>query len=304
MRTLLSGGPTCFAQPVRVAFGHRLHPLAGGGAVEARIAIPCLGSQCAEWLPPVPGDLSVGAEVVPLDPDLRRLEAVTREVYARILEQAGGHALCRIWNYMPRINELTDGLENYRAFCRGRARAFEERWGAGFERRLPAGSAVGGPTDVLAVLFALTPADAVPVENPEQVPAYAYPPEHGPRPPSFSRATRTAGREHDWVFVSGTAAIKGHHSVAPGELEPQIACTLHNLLRISQSCGLGSDLGRAQGWQRHFKVYLRRAADFTATRIRLESELLAPSDSVVWLQADICRAELELEIEATLWRRR
>lgn len=261
----------------------------------------CLGETCRESVPPVPGDLHTGVEYVPVH-DLRRLEDVTEEVYSRIFRRIAGKSLCRVWNHLPHINGHTEGLENYRAFCRGRARAFEAHWGSGFTARLAAGSAVGGPPGRLAVIFAASSGDVCSLENPEQVPAYEYPPEHGPKPPSFSRATRTSGATHDWVFISGTAAIKGHRSVAPGQLDGQVACTLDNLRLISERCDLGSDLGLNRGWRRHFKIYLRRAADFATARAMVEQRLLRPGDHVIWLQAEICRAELEIEIEAALMR--
>src|SRR5690606_27332761 len=110
-----------------------------------------------------------------------------RRIYRELLVKVGARKLVRVWNYVPRINEPdASGLENYRAFCRGRSEAFEERLGAGYEGHLPAASAVGGVDGRMTVIFVATDAEPVHVENPEQVPAYAYPPEHGPRPPSFT----------------------------------------------------------------------------------------------------------------------
>jgi hypothetical protein len=51
---------------------------------------------------------------------------------------------------------------------------------------------------------------------------------------------------------------------------------------------------------RHFKIYLRDAAVIDEVRSRLDRELLKPTDHVIYLQADICRSVLKLEIEATL----
>jgi chorismate lyase / 3-hydroxybenzoate synthase len=299
-----SSSPGPSTRAVMVQFGAERSGFGGRDGLEPTLAMRCLGAEIYETLPPVPGDLLIGAEFVEFDRRLDRLEAATEDVYRRIIRQASAGALCRIWNYVPRINDSTAGLENYRAFCRGRGRAFEAEWGSDFKRRLPAASAVGGPADVLAVFYALSPSAAVPVENPEQVPAYEYPREHGPQSPSFCRATRTAGLTHDWVFVSGTAAIKGHRSVAVGELLPQIDSTLDNLRLISNACQIGPDLGLGRGWRRAFKIYLRRAQDWAAANAALQRTLLRPDDTVIWLEADICRAELEIEIEATLWRPR
>ena len=90
-------------------------------------------------------------------------------------------------------------------------------------------------------------------------------------------------------------------TVAPGLLAEQIDCTLDNLRLISRAAGLGDDLGAATASERHFKVYLRHAADLEATRARLEKSLLRAGDSVTWLEADLCRATLNVEVEATVF---
>jgi chorismate lyase / 3-hydroxybenzoate synthase len=237
------------------------------------------------------------------------VEGSARRVYDRVLAVSRGHQLYRFWNYVPRINVVTAGLENYRAFCRGRSLAFETAFGAGFQSRLPAASAVGSDGDTLDVIFAAGEATPRHVENPEQIPAYEYPREHGPRSPSFSRATVVAEGGTRFVFLSGTAAIKGHVTIAPGKLEEQIACTLDNLRLISRACDVGENLGAESGaatgeggWTRHFKVYLRRHDELARAKALLEGALFTSGDRVTWLRSDICRAELNIEIEATLIR--
>lgn len=248
------------------------------------------------------GGLLVGVIDEPAESDL---SAQAHRLYRRLLKLAEGRCLVRIWNYVPRINEpdaAGAGLENYRAFCLGRSLAFEERLGDGYEKHLPAASAVGGVDGRLAVVFVATRTSPTHFENPEQVPAYEYPIEHGPRAPSFARATRVTEAGQVYVFVSGTAAIKGHATFAAGDLAGQIACTLDNLSIISQACELGKQLGKAAGagWQRHFKVYLRHEADYAEAAAALNGFLFTPEDRVTWLESDICRAALLIEIEATL----
>ena len=230
-------------------------------------------------------------------------ESTVWRLYESLFAAVRGWKLARIWNYVPAINAPdVDGLERYRAFSRGRSQAFEREFGPGFRVAIPAASAVGTDAPELTVVFAATRATPRHVENPLQVPAYDYPPEHGPRPPSFARATVVplpAGERAD-VFISGTAAIRGHATVAPDETLPQLACTLENLREISSACGIGPDLARGRAEARHFKVYLRQAADLPAVRAVLERELLKPADNVSYLRSDICRRELDVEIEATL----
>lgn len=226
------------------------------------------------------------------------IEAATRTLYADLLTAVRGRHLCRVWNYLPQINAHKNGLENYRAFCRERALAFEGEFGMAHHSRLCAASAVGTGDERLAVIFAASATAPRHVENPAQVSAYRYPPEHGTHAPSFARATVTAdGRT---VFVSGTAAITGHSTIAPGDTDAQVGHTLNNLALISRAAGLGAELGAGANWTRHFKIYLRHAEDHTAVAARLQAALLRPDDHVVWLQSDICRAALNVEIEATL----
>jgi chorismate lyase / 3-hydroxybenzoate synthase len=218
------------------------------------------------------------------------------------LAAAAGRRLYRILNYVPRINAVVGGLENYRRFCRGRSVAFEEHWGRTFRRELPAASAVGTAAGPLAVAFVAGDAPARHFENPRQVPAFEYPPAYGPRPPSFSRAslvTTPAGRE---LFVSGTAAILGHATVAAGDLAGQLECTRGNLRVIASTAGAGADFGADDGWRRSLKVYVRHASDFPSVRADLERHLLRPGDSATYLQAEICRADLLVEVEAVLVR--
>jgi chorismate lyase / 3-hydroxybenzoate synthase len=172
--------------------------------------------------------------------------------------------------------------------------------GGGFQPQLPAASAVGCQGSQLEVIFVAGKTAPTHFENPEQVPAYFYPIEHGPRAPSFARATVGRDGDRTWTFISGTAAIKGHESIAPGAMDTQLECTLDNLRLIARTCGLGDNLGAGRMQRRHFKIYLRHASDFAAVQARLNRVLFQKQDIVTYLHADVCRSALNLEIEATL----
>ena len=293
--------------PLRIAFGPDQNdvfnaglPVLAGEPVEdffgtarpaGRVGTLAL-FQLDEWL--------LGAATVPL---AAGLETITHQLYLDILQSARGRQFARIWNYVPAINEPgTAGLENYRIFCRGRSLAFEQQLGTGFKTLLPSGSAVGCKSGALTVAFAACTARPHHIENPLQMPAYEYPREHGPRAPSFARATVVPGPGSATVFISGTAAIRGHATVAPHSIREQLAVTLENLREISGACGLGPNLDHGGSSSRHFKVYLRQPADQPLVAAALEESLLHSKDRVSYLQADICRAPLLVEIEATLFR--
>jgi hypothetical protein len=243
-------------------------------------------------------DWLLGGATLPLTDGL---EAATRRLYTDLLQATRDLHLARIWNYVPGINAAgPGGLENYRLFSRARSLVFEQHYGPGFKQLLPAASAVGAKSPALTIAFVASSRVPRHVENPLQVSAYDYPVEFGPRAPSFARATvvpRTTGRT---VFISGTAAIRGYATVAPHRLLPQLECTVENLRQLSRSCGLGSDLDRDGRSTRHFKVYLRHAADQPVVAEILERELVTKADHVSYLHADVCRESLLVEIEATL----
>ncbi len=244
------------------------------------------------------GEWQLGAATVPLTDGL---ENEAYAIYRNIFAAAQGRHLARIWNYVPAINEPgPDGLENYRAFCRGRSLAFEQHHGSGYKVLLPSASAVGSKADGLTVAFAAWTGPVRHVENPLQMPAYDYPADYGPRAPSFARATVVPGTEHATVFISGTAAIRGHVTVAPQSTRLQTECALENLAAISTACGLGAQLAAGRAATRHFKVYVRHAADQPAIAAALEERLFQDGDRISYIQSDICRAQLLVEIEATL----
>jgi chorismate lyase/3-hydroxybenzoate synthase len=290
LRVFLGSGPDAsFETGTPVLAGPAVENLFGSARPAGRAGELALFRH-ADWL--------LGAATVPIAGDL---EGAARRLYTDLFAAARGLHLARIWNYVPGINVRgPEGLENYHLFSRARSLAFEQHYGSGFKQLLPAASAVGAQADTLTIAFAATPAAVHHLENPLQVAAYDYPPEYGPRPPSFARATLVDTPGHRTAFISGTAAIRGHATIAPHLLLPQLECTLENLRRISQTCGLGPNLDRAGRSARHFKVYLRHAADQPAVAEILDRELLAPADQVTYLQADICREPLIVEIEATL----
>jgi hypothetical protein len=291
LKLTLGGDATAvFESGVPVLAGEPVDDLFAAAQSAGRIGTLALFNSDA-WL--------LGAGVVPAGAGL---EPAAQRLYFDILQATHGLHLARIWNYVPAINEMDPtGLENYRAFCQGRSFAFEHRHGPEFRSLVPAASAVGCRTSSLTVVFAACRVAPRHVENPAQVPAYDYPPEYGPRSPSFARASVVPGDEGDTVFISGTAAIRGHATVAPDGLDDQLACTLENLRQISRACGLGPHLDRGGSAVRHFKVYVRFPADQPRVALILEAQLFAPGDRVAYLLADICRRPLLVEIEATLF---
>lgn len=306
--------PPALHAPCRVVFGAPTATIEHGRRTPVlAVALPVLSGAADEIILPTEGavevrdgcvlfeagDATAGFAVAPPDVDL---ETAARDLYRQLFAATRGRRLYRVWNYVPGINAVNNGLENYRLFCRGRGVAFEDQFGIGYQRQLPAASAVGVKRGPLAIAFLAGDATPRHFENPQQVPAFEYPADYGPRPPSFSRATLVDGAAGRQLFVSGTAAIRGHASIAIGDLAGQLACTRENLHVIAATAGAGADFGAIEGWRRMIKVYVRHARDFSAVQRDLEQHLLRADDVVTYLQADLCRADLLVEIEAVLTR--
>jgi len=230
------------------------------------------------------------------------LDTVTYRAYRQLLMQVralGYPHLLRVWNYFPSINRESDGLERYQRFCAGRYQALAEGLEE-FPRTLPAGTAVGTLSGPLTIHFLAAKHPGAHIENPRQVSAYEYPPVYGLRSPSFARATLRPSLSGAQLLIAGTASIVGHASEHVGAPHKQTLEILHNLnvliARTEQLHGIdrGQWLGRAL-----IKVYIRHPEQVLAIHDMLTA-LLPSHAQILYLQGEMCRSELLVEIEAVL----
>lgn len=223
--------------------------------------------------------------------DLKSESANAYKELREFLSTSSYPNLLRVWNYMPSINDEYDGIERYRRFCLGRYDALLQD-GEFEETGLPAASALGSETGGLALYFISTRHPGIAVENPRQVSAYHYPEQYGPRSPSFSRAMMAGGPDGADLFISGTASIKGHETRYAGDVRGQFQETVTNINTLIKQGGCGpADISAMT----LLKVYMRSASDYTLVHKMLSK--IAPNVPTMYLRADICRADLLLEIE-------
>lgn len=237
---------------------------------------------------------------IDLPDDGRGLTALAREAYGEVfaaLRALGRPPLLRLWNYLPRINDEGAGLERYREFNIGRQDAFVAAGEDAFAGS-PAACALGKAAGSLSVRFLAGPTRVLPLENPRQVPAWRYSRRFGPKAPTFSRAVLAdAGGGRVALLVSGTASIVGEDSVHPGDVRAQTDETLANLRALLDTAHARSDARFALD-ELALTVYLRHPADLAAVRERLAAAAPRAAAGAIWLQADVCRSELLVEIEA------
>lgn len=226
------------------------------------------------------------------------LQAASEEAYRRIfrlLDAQGMPHLWRVWNYLSNINLETQGLERYRQFNIGRQDAFLECH-RGATGNVPAACAIGVVGGPLNIAFMAGTTPAVAVENPRQVSAYNYPSDYGPRSPTFSRAALVYPEGQEILFVSGTASIVGHQTVHPGDVIGQCAESMTNIAAVVVEA---NRLCRSPAFilgEMFYRVYVRHAGDFQKIRDTLKP--LIGDAEVVYVQADVCRHDLLVEIEA------
>jgi chorismate lyase/3-hydroxybenzoate synthase len=130
------------------------------------------------------------------------------------------------------------------------------------------------------------------------VSAYNYPPQYGARTPVFSRATVLHEPDGMTLFISGTASIVGHQTIHAGDTAAQTRETITNIEALLDEANrvTGSEAFTLDALA--CKVYVRHAADLPLIQAELRT-VLGPTSRAVYLQAEICRRDLLVEIEAT-----
>jgi len=230
-----------------------------------------------------------------------------RDAFAKmeaILRDAGlafDHVV-RQWNYIEGLLDIQAAgcgrQQGYQAFNDVRTLAYEtSEFPAGYPAATGIGQAAGGV--VLEFLACEAPEDVsvVPFSNPRQVDAHCYSAgqlvgesiEDLPRKstPKFERAKLVARGEERVTFVSGTAAIVGERSVAPGDVAAQTRTTIDNIAALIGDRRLS-----------RLRAYVKRTEDVAEVRTICEAAFGAVP--ALYVQADICRDDLLVELEGAL----
>jgi chorismate lyase/3-hydroxybenzoate synthase len=223
------------------------------------------------------------------------LSEAVAESYRSILREVRSHQqhAVRMWNFVPSIHSELGTGDRYMAFNAGRFAAFSESFDLSEDEAatIPTASAVGidGTTLWIHVLASDEPGMAV--ENPRQVPAYRYSKRYGLRPPCFARATRFESA----LLIGGTASITGEDSRHVADIEAQTQETLSNL-RTLIAAATGTTEEDALKALRDARVHVTHARHAPVVRAALE-EVLSGDTNLEFVEAELCRKELLVEIE-------
>ena len=168
---------------------------------------------------------------------------------------------------------------------------------------------VGGFIIDCIVIIEKSDLKITPVKNPAQVSAYDYSEKvligseiekNFPLlTPKFERAKLyETGEDQYSMLISGTAAIQAEESLAKEDAGKQAEITFDNIRRLID---YGLEHLKRYGMKvekttfNYLRVYIKRNEDFSAVKAICESNIMEIAP--VYLIADICRAELLVEIE-------
>lgn len=219
-------------------------------------------------------------------------------------ENMGIHEVVRQWNYIGNITDTTNGIQNYQSFNNARARFYAKAHWSNYG--YPAATGIGMSMDgIMVSLLAISfkaEISVTPLNNPLQVAAHQYSPSmlvghQKNATPKFERAKVVQIGSDCVCFISGTAAIRGEQSMHLLDVASQTRQTIENihyLLSVEnmRRHGIDTQTGLVPTVLR---VYFKKLEYLAA--VQAEVETVWWGIPALYVQADICRPELLVEIE-------
>lgn len=236
-----------------------------------------------------------------------------QRMQTRLAESGVGFdQVVRTWLYVNQINDCEAGRERYQEMNRARTDFYHDipfgvkaRAACAPQTIYPASTGIGttgvGITMNCMALDSRRPdVFLLPLENPQQTPAYKYQATHSPQSPKFSRAMAVVQGHFVATLLSGTASIVNSQTCHPGDIVRQTEQTIENIERLIASenfarhglPGAGATLRDIA----KLRVYVKQQEDYEKCREVCEGRL--PRIPAIYLQADVCRPDLLVEIEA------
>jgi enamine deaminase RidA (YjgF/YER057c/UK114 family) len=225
-------------------------------------------------------------------------------------EQMSLNHVVRQWNYVGEILTVKEEFQNYQIFNEVRSEYYHRyRDIKGYPAATGVGIKHGG---VILDFFALYPHESViikPLNNPNQVNPYDYgqqvlkgmsdKSETGKHPPQFERGLLLANNQAATLFISGTAAIIGQETIGKEDVEKQTIVTIENIKKLADTERISQLMTKPVLFNEKYsllRVYIRRQNDFKLVREICNEHF--PQIPAIYLEADICRDDLLVEIEA------
>lgn len=232
----------------------------------------------------------------------------SNEVFARIEEILEGEKfsisnIVRQWNYIEDITKFEGDRQHYQDFNDSRSHFYAKaKWSSGYPAATGIGTQYGG---VMVEFIAFTGVGFIDqaLDNPRQIAAHKYSQQvllgakdetYDQRTtPKFERARVLGSPDKQTIFISGTAAISGEHSLVSDEVTEQARLTMANIDHlISQENYPVENTSRSY---KILRVYVKKQEHMEAVFKYMDAHY--PDTKKIYLCADICRNELLIEIE-------
>ena len=202
------------------------------------------------------------------------------------------NSIVRQWNYIEQITAFDGEDQHYQSFNNVRSDFYHKAdWTKGYPAATGIGTNSGGVLiDFDAVVLTSEKDFITPIDNSLQVAAHAYSEKvlensfSQKKTPKFERAKSITINNRRFIYVSGTAAIRGEESLKGIDLDEQLCITMENieeLIKVAKPLLL--------------RVYLKNETDYEKAESLLHA--IHPDIPISYMQADVCRDELLIEIE-------
>lgn len=215
--------------------------------------------------------------------------------------------IVRQWNYVPDILDIRafddKNLQHYQLLNDIREKYYST---TNFNNGYPAATGIGtknGNFDLDFFAIKNNPSlQLVGLSNPKQQDAYTYdqalllgdaPLGQSKKTPMFERGKILKTNEDSLIFISGTASIIGQDTIGIGDIKYQTETTINNMLELIPKM---ENLQTKQFT--YIRAYIKEGHHFQTVRAICETHF--PDVPILYLQADVCRDNLLVEMEAAV----
>lgn len=244
--------------------------------------------------------------------DTRSAAEVAFEQMKAILESEGMSFdnLVRQWNYIGNILDEKDGLQNYQIFNEVRSEYYGKyRTVHGYPAATGIGMKLGGVIIDFCAVMSNEKVMVKPVENPNQINAYEYGQQilkgtsgkgkSVKHPPQFERALFLKENFKSTLLISGTASIIGQDTIGVDDIEKQTRVTIENINKLTDQNRIVQNFtNNDMGWGRFIllRIYIKKQEYFSTVKMICGEQF--PDVPAIYIESDICRDNLLVEIEA------
>ena len=218
--------------------------------------------------------------------------------------------LVRQWNYIGDILEIKKGFQNYQIFNEVRSEVYQKyRTIHGYPSATGIGMKLDGVSLDFCAIMAKETVTIKPIENPNQINAYEYGQDvlkgitgkgiSVKHPPQFERGLLITGKMRSTLFVSGTASIIGQDVIGIEDIEKQTVVTIDNINKLTDQKRIGQIIANTDiEWGKFIllRVYVKNQKDFAKVKTICKERF--PEVPAIFIESDICRDNLLVEIEA------